>query len=526
MRDRYIEISGSFRDAPAGARLVDAVPEHERVEISVYLKDREAVIADERPFWAVEAESGAATVERDALLARRAVEHRDDVAVIVAFAHRLGLSIVRKDAARRLVTLAGPAGAVCAAFRTRLHYYSDGQQLFRARTGALYAPKEVAAVVDAVLGFDTRQAAGPRRALPQVATVERGFLPSEVVRHYGFATRAANGPRPCIGLIALGGGIRPSDTIHAFAVMGLPTPEVVPVLVDGADGQPGVDGAADAEIALGIQVAGAAVPGATIAVYIAPNTTRGFVDAVARAVHDDVLRPSVLAIAWGSPEASWNEQSLRTMEAVLRDAGRLGITVIAAAGNQPAPERADAEGAGVEYPASTPRVLSCGGTRLSVRAGAVTGETIWRDRAQGSGGGLSAVFRRPAYQAAADYPGEASRGGRRVPDVAGHADPVSGYRIVVDGVWRTMGGTSAVTALWAGVVALLGQAAGRPLGSPHALLYGRPSALRPVRATAPANDGGPANAGWRPGTGLGSPDGEALLRLYRSAASGRKEDAS
>lgn len=510
MRDRYIEIPGSFRDAPAGARLIDAVPEHERVEISVYLKDRTE--PEEGESWAAEPEGGTLTATREALLDRRMVDHRDDIAVIVAFAHRLGLSIARKDAVRRLVTLAGPAGAVSAAFRTRLHYYNDGYQLFRARTGALYAPKDVAGVVDAVLGFDTRQAAGPRRALPSAALSDQGFLPSEVVRHYGFAGRAAGGRRPCIGLIALGGGVRPSDTVHAFGAMGLPAPQVVPVAVDGAEGRPGIDAAADAEIALGIQVAGAAVPGATIAVYIAPNTTRGFVDAVARAVHDDELRPSVLAIAWGSPEANWNAQSLRAMEAALRDAGRLGITVIAAAGNQPGVELAGPAGAAVEYPASTPQVLACGGTRLGVGAE----ETVWRDQGQGTGGGFSAVFRRPAYQAAADYPGPgggAPPAGRRVPDVAAHADPASGYRIVVDGAWRTLGGTSAVTALWAGVVALLGEAAGRPLGSPHALLYGRPSSLRPVR---PANDGGAA-AGWRPGTGLGSPDGEALLRLYRNA---------
>jgi len=344
-----------------------------------------------------------------------------------------------------------------------------------------------------------------------------------VVRHYGFATRPPSRRPPCIGLIALGGGVRPSDTVHAFAVMGLPAPEVTTVTIDGADARPGVDAAADAEIALGIQVVGAAVPGARIAVYVAPNSTRGFVDAVARAVHDDELRPSVLAIAWGSPEASWNAQSLRAMEATLRDAARLGVTVIAAAGNLPAAARLDEEGAAVEYPASTPRVLSCGGTRLSA-----SGEILWRESGQGSGGGASAVFRRPAYQVAADYPGDAGDGGRRVPDVAAHADPGSGYRIVVDGAWRTLGGTSAVTALWAGVVALLGQVAGRPLGSPHALLYGRPSSLRPVRAA--ANDGKPApGAGWRPGSGLGSPDGEALLSLYRSAAGSagrhREEDA-
>jgi kumamolisin len=509
VRDRYVEIPGSFRDAPAGARLIDAVPEHERVEISIYLKDRERADVMDGRFWQGEPDGGVATLCRDTLASRRAVEYRDDIAAIVAFAHRLGLSIVRKDTARRLVTLAGPAGAVSAAFRTRLHYYSDGHQLFRARTGALYAPKDVATVVDAVLGFDTRQAAGPRRALPQVAVCDEGFLPSEVVRHYGFAARPSSRRRPCIGLIALGGGIRPADTVHAFAVMGLPAPEVIPVLVNGADGVPGIDPAADAEIALGIQTAGAAVPGATIAVYIAPNNTRGFVDAVARAVHDDVHRPTVLAIAWGSPEASWNAQSLRAMEATLRDAARLGVTVIAAAGNAPAAARLGEDGAPVEYPASTPQVLSCGGTRLSEH-----GETLWRGERQGSGGGISAVFRRPAYQAAADYPGDhGACAGRRVPDVAAHADPSRGYRIVVDGAWRMMGGTSAVTALWAGVVALLGEAAGRPLGSPHALLYGRPSALRPV----PAKEGEAASgAGWRPGSGLGSPDGAALIRLYRS----------
>ena len=67
MRDRYIEIPGSFRDAPVGARLVDAVPEHERVEISLYLKDRDGADPTEALFRAMETDGGVAIATRPAM---------------------------------------------------------------------------------------------------------------------------------------------------------------------------------------------------------------------------------------------------------------------------------------------------------------------------------------------------------------------------------------------------------------------------------------------------------------------------
>jgi kumamolisin len=108
-----------------------------------------------------------------------------------------------------------------------------------------------------------------------------------------------------------------------------------------------------------------------------------------------------------------------------------------------------------------------------------------------------------------------------VPDVAGNADPQSGYLVRVDGQEFPIGGTSAVAPLWAGLVALCNQALGRRAGFINPALYANPSALKDV--TVGSNRVGPhrvgydARAGWDACTGLGSPDGQRILAVLRGS---------
>ena len=165
-------------------------------------------------------------------------------------------------------------------------------------------------------------------------------------------------------------------------------------------------------------------------------------------------------------------------------------------------------------------MLGCGGTTLSVGP---TSETVWGGSGRGAtGGGVSRTFPLPAYQSAAGVPGQADTGrpGRGVPDVAADADPATGYRIRVDGQEIVLGGTSAVAPLWAALVCRLVQALGDPLGPPHQALYGTagpgvaPPGFRDV--TVGSNGAYDAGPGWDPCTGLGTPDGTALLAALRS----------
>jgi kumamolisin len=99
-----------------------------------------------------------------------------------------------------------------------------------------------------------------------------------------------------------------------------------------------------------------------------------------------------------------------------------------------------------------------------------------------------------------------------VPDVAGVADPETGYTVRVDGQTTTVGGTSAVAPLWAGVIAVVNQARGRPTGFLHPTLYASSTGGIFTDIVSGKNGAYSAGPGWDPCTGLGSPLVGALLR--------------
>ncbi len=288
------------------------------------------------------------------------------------------------------------------------------------------------------------------------------------------------------------------------------------VSVDGADNQPtGDPNSADGEVTLDIEIAGALAPGATLAVYFAPNTDQGFIDAISTAIHDQQNHPAVISISWGGPESSWTQQSLETMDQVFQDAGALGITVCVASGDSGSSDGVDDGQAHVDFPAASPNVLACGGTHLeSGNAATIQSETVWNDGTQGgaSGGGVSTIFPTPGYQTAVQLPASPNPGakvGRGVPDVAGDADPQTGYQILVGGRSVVFGGTSAVAPLWAALIARLNQQRSAPVGFLNPLLYENPAACRDI--TSGDNGAYRAGPGWDACTGLGSPNGPAIL---------------
>jgi kumamolisin len=413
------------------------------------------------------------------------------------------------------VQLRGLAPALEAAFATRLHAYESDGVTYRGREGPLSVPADVADSILAVLGLSTTPVATPKIVPHRGTTQPRGFLPTDVAAIYGVQGATAAGQ--CIGIIELGGGYTASDNVAAFTAMGLPVPDIVTVEVDGASNNPDDTSGANGEVALDIQVAGGVAPGAKLAVYFAPNTNQGFVDAISQAVHDETNTPCVLSISWGGPESGWTGQAIAAMSAAFKDAAMLGVTVTAASGDSLATDGATDGKAHVDYPASDPMVLGCGGTRLTASSGKRDGETVWKSNGGGTGGGISTLFARPAYQASANVPATATaRGGRGVPDGAGDADPDSGYRIVTGGQTGLIGGTSAVAPLWAGIVASLNARRAAPIGLVQTALYATPDACHDIVQGDNRSDGVGYDAapGWDPCTGLGSPNGARLEALF------------
>ncbi len=437
-------------------------------------------------------------------------------------AARHGLTLVHEDRAARRVWLRGTAQQLEQTFGIDLQDYehtapTPGGRHFHAFTGAMSVPEPESSVIETVLGLDTRPIAQPHirwlneisHATPNAA--QASFTPPQVAQAYDYPT-AVNGTGQCIALIELGGGYVDSDIQTYFGQLGITPPTVVAVPVDGGTNSPGDPNGADAEVALDIQVAGSVANGARIAVYFAPNTNQGFQDAISAAIHDTTNKPSAISISWGGPESSWDAASLSSFDNTIQTAAALGITITVASGDSGSSDGVSDGANHVDFPASSPHVLACGGTALTVSNGTRSTETVWNDQSQGggaTGGGVSSYFALPSWQSGANVP---APGGRGVPDVSGDAAPATGYQILVDGQSAVVGGTSAVAPLWAALIALVNQQTGGTAGFLNPALYaGGEASFYDVKSG--SNGSYTAAAGWDPCTGLGSPDGQKIAAL-------------
>ena len=371
-------------------------------------------------------------------------------------------------------------------------------------------PGDISSRVIAVLGLDQRPIARPHFRRP-AATPANTYTPVQLGALYQFPAKL-DGSGQTVAVIELGGGYTQADFEQYMQSLGIKPPAVKTVSVQGGSSQPGGD--ADGEVMLDVEVIGALAPGANIDVYFAPNTDQGFYEAISQAAHDTVNQPSVISISWGGPEDSWSASSLNAMQSALQDAAALGVSVTVACGDSGYTDGESDNNAHVDFPASSPYALACGGTKLVASGATIDSETVWNELASNegaTGGGISASFALPTWQQSANVPkGNNGYAGRGTPDVAGDADPDSGYQVRVDGQDQVIGGTSAVAPLWAALIARFNQQLGQPLGDPHEALYGiGTSAFNDI--TQGNNGKFKAAKGWDACTGLGTPKGQSLL---------------
>ncbi len=490
-------------------------PDDEMIEVLIVLKPKARA--------AVPREGGAA-VSREEFAAKHGA---DSAAIekVKQFAKENNLTVGEVSPERRSVKLEGTTGNMLRAFDVRFDRYEHEGHQYRARTGGIKLPPDLAPSVEAVLGLDDRPQAKPHfrvraeQSPVALAAPNVSYTPRQVAQLYQFPLDM-DGTGETVGVLEMGGGYRPADLKNYFSSLGVKEPSVVSVSVNKGKNKPTTPNSADGEVLLDIEVVGAVAPGAKIVVYFAPNTSLGFQEALTTAIHDATHKPSVISISWGGAESTWTAQSMTAFDSAAQDAAALGITVCAAAGDDGSGDGVNDGANHVDFPASSPHVLACGGTSLQSSNGAITSETVWNDGAQGGagGGGFSNQFPLPAWQASAHIK-PPSGGGRGVPDVAGDADPKTGYNVLVDGKSSVIGGTSAVAPLWSGLIALLNQKLGKPLGFLNPILYGlSPGADAFHDITAGSNGAFSAGPGWDAATGLGSPSGENLLRAVAGGA--------
>lgn len=481
---------------------------------------------------------------------------KEDLDKIEAFAQRHDLFVVHRSAAARTIELRGKLADLLAAFHANVGMYHHSTGTYRGRQGEISVPQDLQPIITGVFGFDTRRKQratsrgqkstasrgptsrsrqgnggqkaasgnGDERAAAH-ANGQNGVSATEFASRYAFPTQSngtkLDGTGQTIAIIELGGGYRTSDLKVFFNEIGVPMPTVTSLSVDKARDDPTTADSADGEVMLDIEVAGAVAPNAKFAVYFAPNNgDKGFLDAISAAVHDTERQPSVISISWGGPEDPSDQQGINAFHELFAAAGALGITVCVASGDHGTADEASGEWDGkihVDHPACDDLVLGCGGTQIDNGA-----DVVWNDGTsldQGgwaSGGGISEVFAVPSYQAGANNIVSIDNGkpGRGVPDIAMSA---TDYFTRVDRQEGASGGTSAVAPLMAALIALLNQAKQKNVGFLNPFLYSNASKGVVHDVTSGTNaitktvNGYNAGPGWDPCSGLGTPDGTAIL---------------
>jgi kumamolisin len=562
-----VQLPGSERASLPSATVIGPVDGNQRAEVTVLVRRRAELPA--------EIVAGPTVLTHDELAEGYGANPADVEQVSRVLTSR-GLEITAVHAASRRIKVSGTLASLASAFGTTLQLVSSpdhrGRQVtHRYREGPVSVPAELDGIVVAVLGLDTRPEMRPHFRPRAAAAQGTSYTPDQVAEVYSFPA-GTTGAGQTIAVIELGGGFSQSDLDTYFSGLGItPTPSVTAVGVDAAANAPGSDpGGADVEVNLDIDVIGAAAPGAAQVVYFAPNNgDQGFVDAISDAAQASPA-PIAISISWGQSEDSWTAQGLSAMNSAMSDAAALGITVCAAAGDNGSGDAVNDGQPHCDFPASSPYALGCGGTRLIAdpSTGEISSEVVWNETASNEGaggGGVSDQFALPSWQANAGVPARATAtaasspaavpadsaasspaadsaasehhrhhpggsggsgsggsgsggsgsGGRGVPDVAGNADPTTGYQIYADGQQQVVGGTSAVAPLWSALVSRLAEAKGQRFGLIQPSLY---AGVTPGTDVAGFNDitqgdngAYSAGPGWDACTGLGSPNGTALL---------------
>ncbi len=530
----YRKIEGSERRVRKGARRVGPADPEERLLVSIYVRRRTdaPALPNQRHFAETPAHRREPLTRGD--LARLQGASPKDFKVVTDFAESSGLKVEHTDAARRLVQVSGTVAQFSKALQVELGLYQSAHEGYRGREGAIHLPAEVAGVVEGIFGLDNRRMARRMKAAAAASPV----TPPQVAQAYNFPTPANGAAGQTIAILEFSGpttaplsnatcGFAQSDIDgfikHLNATTGskLVSTHVKSVAVDKTAAAPGNvpggseknfnAGDADVEVNLDIEVIVSVAQHANVVVYFAPITEQGWVDAITQIVADTANDPSVLSISWGWSELEadadlqqpgpwpfeWTQQAFNQMTQAFQSAAAIGMTVLAASGDDGSNCSEMDGNAHVMYPASDPWVLSCGGTIINQLA--PLSEDTWNDNqvtAQGvgggaTGGGISYLAGPVSWQANAKVPVSVNADhhqGRGIPDIAGNASPNSGYDLWLYGKPLTklkvtsgpgegqpfgvVGGTSAVAPLYAGLIGLINASLNKRVGYLNPTLYG------------------------------------------------------
>ena len=544
LRQGFRLLNGSERVQPANAKRTGEVDGDKPINLTIYVRPAEP--SPEKISSAFARQAEAMKPESRALNAPNFEASKKDLEAVVDYAKRKNLQIVGINAENRSVSVQGKIADAVAAFETELGAWEHRGVSYRGRTGPIQIPAQLNGIVEAIFGFDNRPLGRPYIRRNHVSVVSRrtatsSYLPTQLAPIYDFP-EPAKGSGQTIAIMtfngALGnsGGSAPGGYFTNllkpfFDKVKQAVPAITDVVVHGPGNQPGPGTDQDdstGEVLLDVCVAASLAPKAKFVMYFTEFTEQGWVDALTTAVTDTRNRPNVISCSYGNPEDGpageilWTKQAIAKVNEAFQRAAAANITVCCASGDQGSSDGIGDGRQHVDFPASSPWALGCGGTRVIAVDNVITSETVWNDGPDSAGGGgISAVFPLPSYQANSSVPASVNAGhrlGRGVPDVSGLADPETGVLVASpDGSLQTVGGTSATAPLWAALIARLNEALGKPVGFLNPAIYH--SANRRVLRDIVSGDNGSyaARPGWDACTGLGSPNGALLLNALKNA---------
>jgi kumamolisin len=534
----HFRLRGSSRPTTKSVGTVDP---HEQLTVTIYVQrdpqGTPAMAAHELGRLAPRARSYLRPEEAVAVFGAAP----SDLETVVAFAREHNLTVVEQSIAKRLVRVSGAAEQLSEAFGVEFGRYEHPQGgTYRSYEGEVQLPAELAGVVEGVLGLDNRRMVRTRPHVSKRAgKAEAGsseppanaYTPPMLAKLFDFP--AGDGAGQCVAVLAFNGegtkGGYEASALEGYFTNTLKqaAPKLTDVVVQGPGNDPGngsEESDATGEVLLDLCTVGGVVPGADVAVYFTEFTEEGWVNAIKAAVADTTNKPRVISCSYGNPEdepkGAWTAQAVKLVNGAFEQAAAQGITICCASGDEGSADEPATSTPHVDFPASSPWVLACGGIRVEAdpAAGSISSEVVWNDLAKSegaTGGGVSRLFAVPEWQAAADVPPNADgsgKTGRGVPDVASLADPETPMWVLSPGgQLGGVGGTSASAPMWSALITLLNQLTGTPLGFCNPQLYAH---LKDSLVDITEGDNGSykAGPGWDACTGWGRPNGTQLLQ--------------
>ncbi len=479
-----------------------------------------------------------------------------DTAQIIGWLQDHGMEVEEVTAGRRSIVFSGSAAQVESAFHTRIHAYKVGNDVHHANATDPEIPAALIQVVGGVVSLHDFHSepmhASVRKASPEFSSGGSYYLaPADFATIYDLAPlyqESINGSGQSVAIVARS-NIKIADVRQFRTFFGLPANDPQ-VIVNGSD--PGIwNSNEETEADLDVEWSGAVAKNATIKFVVSKSTNSSDgVDLSAQYIVNHNLAP-VMSTSFGLCEVSLGSSGNKFLNSLWQQAAAQGITVFVssgdngAAGCDSASASTATHGRGVNGLCSTPYSVCVGGTEFNdtsnpslywstfnatgTQASALSyiPETAWNESGPGaglwsSGGGASSVYAKPSWQAGTGVPAD---GKRDVPDVSLSAAGHDGYLIVQEGGLYVVGGTSAASPSFAGVMALVVQHTAARQGNANTAFYSLASKQRVGGASVfhditkgnnsvPGQAGFNATAGYDQATGLGSIDGSVLVNHW------------